>query len=181
MIKSVYVALSWAMLMLVSLSACSNDNGEIIDPYTKEQKQWIADNQAYFQEHKEAKVDGKLLYKLLVVGKDTVLYRLLGAAGQVDSLPESNSNIKVSIKGILPVSQKVFLGDKDKNPVDLTLRPDDQSVIKGLSAVLMQARKGEMIEAVIPYQLGYGELDYVEYSIPLFSTLQFTFTVKEFD
>lgn len=179
--KSIYVALCWVVVMMLGLPACSDDNGEIIDPYTEEQKIWIADNQAYFQDQKEALVDGKLVYKQLVVGKDTVLYRLLGEAGKVDSLPKPNSDIKVSIKAELPVSKAVFIGDKDKNPVDLTIRPNDPSVIKGLSAVLMQVRKGEKIEAIIPYQLGYGDQDYPEYAIPLFSTLQFTFTVKDFD
>lgn len=169
------------MVMMVGLPACSDDNGEIIDPYTAEQKAWIAKNHAYFQEQKEAMLDGQLVYKQLIVGEDTMLYRLMGEVGKVDSLPKPNSDIKVSMKGVLPVSESVFIGDKDKKPVDLTIRPNDPSVIKGLSAVLMQVRKGERIEAIIPYQLGYGDLDYAEYSIPMFSTLLFTFTVKDFD
>lgn len=101
-----YVALCWAVMMVTGLVACSDDNGEIIDPYTEEQKAWIASNQAYFEEQKEAMVDGELVYKQLVVGEDTVLYRLLGEVGKVDSLPQPNSDIKVSIRGELPVSQK---------------------------------------------------------------------------
>ena len=176
-----YVALCWAVMMVTGLVACSDDNGEIIDPYTEEQKAWIASNQAYFEEQKEAMVDGELVYKQLVVGEDTVLYRLLGEVGKVDSLPQPNSDIKVSIRGGLPVSQKVFVGDKDGNPVETTIRPNDPGVIKGLSAVLQQVRKGERIETVIPYRLGYGDQDYWEYSIPLFSTSKFTFTVIDFD
>lgn len=182
--KSVFATLCWMMLMLVSLPACSDDNGEIIDPYTKEQKKWIADNQSYFQDRKESVGDnGQLLYKQLVVSKDTLLYRILGEAGKVDSFPDEKSDIKVSIKGVLPVNNTVFVGDSNGKPVERTIHPDDPSQIKGLSAVLLKVRKGEMVETIIPYQLGCGDTDsFVQYSpIPLCSTLLFTFTVVDFN
>lgn len=176
-----YVALCWAFMMLTGFVSCSDDIGKSIDPYTEEQKKWIADNQAYFQDKKVVMEDGQLFYNQLVVGEDTLLYRLMGEAGKVDSFPRPKSDVLVSIKGILPLSKTLIIGDKDGNPIDQTLRPDDSNLIKGLSALLMETRKGEMIEAIIPYQLGYGDKDYVQYAIPLCSTLEFVFTVKEFD
>lgn len=172
------------LVMLASFSACDDDNGKIYDPYTVEQKKWISDNQEYFRNCKDSlDKKGEPFYQQLVVSNDTVLYRFLVKASKVDSLPKANSDIDVNMLGILPVSNKTIVG-KDGAPVEVKgLRPENEdTVIKGLAAVLMLAGKGEQVEAVIPYSLGYGDTDYIygEIGIPLFSTLMFTFTVKDF-
>lgn len=73
-----YVALCWAVMMVTGLVACSDDEGKTIPAHTEAEKQWIAKNQAYFQEKKALlEEDGQLLYQQLVVEEDTLLYRVL--------------------------------------------------------------------------------------------------------
>lgn len=179
--KSIYVALCWVMVLMLGLLSCSDDIGKTIPAYTKEEEQWILENQNYFQERKGyAESDGQLLYKRLVVSEDTLLYRILGTS-EIDSLPKSNSDVIVSMKGVLPVSNTQIVGDKNGNPIELTLDLDSPDLIKGLATLLLEIRKGERVEAIIPYQLGYGDHNYPNPYIPLCSTLQFTFTVKGFN
>lgn len=179
--KSINVVLYWVVVMMVCLPACSDDDEKTIPAHTEEEKIWIADNQKYFQEKKEdVEDDGQLLYQRLVVDDDTLLYRILETS-QIDSFPKIDSDVKVSMLGILPVSQTVIVGNKDGNPIDQTLNLDSPNLIKGLATLLPEIRKGERVEAIIPYQLGYGDRNYPNPYIPLCSTLQFTFTVKSFD
>lgn len=176
--KSIYVTLCWVMVMMIGLPSCSDDNGKTIDAYTKEEKQWILENQNYFQERKGyVESDGQLVYKQLVVSEDTLLYRILETS-QIDSFPQIDSDVKVSMRGELPVSKTIIVGDKEGNPIDATLVMDSPDLIKGLAALLLEVRKGERVEAIIPYQLGYGNHNYPNPYIPLCSTLQFTLTVK---
>lgn len=178
--KSIYVTLCWVMVMMTGLPSCSDDIGKTIPAYTEEEKEWIMDNQKYIQERKEYReTDGELLYEQLVVEKDTLLYRILEAS-QIDSFPKTNADVVVSMRGILPVSDTQIVGDTKGNPVETTLDLDSPDLIKGLAALLPKIRKGERVEVIIPYQLGYGDSNYPYPYIPLCSTLQFTFTVKEF-
>lgn len=177
--KSIFVTLGLVMLMMASLLSCSDDEGKVIPAHTEEEKQWILDNQNYFQERKAyVESDGQLVYRQLVVEEDTILYRILQTS-QIDSCPPINSDVEVSMVGMLPVSKTIIAGDKDGNPVDATLDLDSPDLIKGLSSLLLEIRKGERVEAIIPYQLGYGDKNYPNPYIPLCSTLQFTITVKE--
>lgn len=177
--KSIYVALCG--MMMLGLPACSDDIGKTIPAYTEEEEQWIRENQEYFQERKGyVESDGRLVYQQLVVSKDTLLYRIL-EPGKIDSFPATNSDVTVSMSGILPVSKTVIVGDKDGNPIDTTLDLDSPDLIKGVAALLLHIRKGERVEAIIPYQLGYGDKNYPYPYIPLCSTLQFTITIKGFD
>lgn len=121
-----------------------------------------------------------MLYQQLVVDEDTLLYRVLETS-QIDSFPKIDSDVKVSMLGVLPVSKTIIVGNKDGNPIDQTLDLDSPDLIKGLAALLPEIRKGERVEAIIPYQLGYGDRNYSNPYIPLCSTLQFTLTVKSFD
>lgn len=179
--KSMYVALCWVMMGLGGLVACCDDEGKTIPAHTEAEKLWIAQNQAYFQERKAiVEENGQLLYRQLVVESDTLLYRVL-AIGEVDSVPTINSDAKVSMLGILPVSGDQIVGDSKGNPVETTLDLDSPDLIKGLSALLLQTHKGERLEAIIPYQLAYGDQNYPYPYIPLCSTLQFTITVKGFE
>lgn len=177
--KSINVLLYW--VIVIGLSACGEDGKKIIPAHTEEEKIWIADNQKYFYEKKEdVEDDGQLLYQRLIVDEDTLLYRVLETS-QIDSFPKINSDVNVSMLGVIPVSQTVIVGDKDGNPIDQTLELGSQNLIKGLVALLPKIRKGERVDAIIPYQLGYGDRNYSNPYIPLCSTLQFTFTVKSFD
>lgn len=179
--KSIYACICF-MILLAGFLACDNNDGEIRDAYTEEQLKWIAANEDYFQSKKDS-VDqnGELVYKQLVVLRDTLLYRLTSEMGVVDSFPEPNSTVEVNLKAWLPVNGKVITG-KDGAGIDMKVRPDDkENVITGLSEVLTIARKGETIEAVIPYQLAYGTQDNPFYSIPPCSVLMFNFTVKNFN
>ncbi len=178
--KTMYVALCGIVMMMVS-AACSDDNGKIVPAYTEEERIWIEENKAYFEARKaEKEDDGSYLYRRLVVEEDTLLYRVLSTSG-IDSLPSITSNVKVSIVGTLPVSKTVIVGGSDGTPVDNTLDLDSQYLIKGLSALLLEIHKGERVETIIPYQLGYGDRNYSNPYIPLCSTLQFTFTVNSFE
>ena len=95
--KSMYVALCWAVMMIIGLVACSDDVGKTIPAYTEAEKLWIAQNQAYFQEKKAiVEDDGQLLYQQLVVEDDTLLYRIL-EIGEVDSDTKIKSDVKVSM------------------------------------------------------------------------------------
>ncbi len=177
--KSINVLLYW--VIVIGLSACGEDGKKIIPAHTEEEKIWIADNQKYFCLKKEdVEDDGQLLYQRLIVDEDTLLYRVLETS-QIDSFPKINSDVNVSMLGVIPVSQTVIVGDKDGNPIDQTLELGSQNLIKGLVALLPKIRKGERVDAIIPYQLGYGDRNYSNPYIPLCSTLQFTFTVKSFD
>lgn len=177
--KTMYVTLCGIVMMMSA--ACSDDNGKIVPAYTEEEKIWIEENRAYFEERKaETEDDGSYLYRRLVVEDDTLLYRILSTSG-IDSLPSITSNVKVSISGTLPVSKTVIVGGSDGTPVNETLDLDSQSLIKGLSALLLEIRKGERVETIIPYQLGYGDRNYYNPYIPLCSTLRFTFTVNSFE
>ena len=178
--KTMYVTLCGIVMMMV-FAACSDDNGKIVPAYTEEERIWIEENRAYFEARKaEKEDDGSYLYRRLVVEDDTLLYRILSTSG-IDSLPSITSNVKVSISGMLPVSKTVIVGGSDGAPVDDTLDLDSQYLIKGLSALLLEIRKGERVETIIPYQLGYGDRNYSNPYIPLCSTLLFTFTVNSFE
>lgn len=178
--KSIFVTLGFVMLMMASMLSCSDDEVKVIPAHTEEEKQWILDNQNYFQERKGyMESDGQLVYQQLVVEEDTILYRILETS-QIDSCPPINSDVKVSMSGIIPVSKKIIAGYKDGNPMEAILDLDSPNLIKGLSALLLKIRKGERVEAIIPYQLGYGDKNYPDPYIPLCSTLQFTITVKSF-
>ena len=179
--KSINVILYWVIVMVIGLSACGDDDEKTIPAHTEEEKIWIADNQKYFQEKKEdVEDDGQLLYQRLVVDEDTLLYRVLETS-QIESFPKIDADVIVSMLGVIPVSQTVIVGNKDGNPIDQTLKLDSPNLIKGLAALLPKIRKGERVDAIIPYQLGYGDRNYSNPYIPLCSTLQFTFTVKSFD
>ena len=175
------VAACFALMTLTGLSACSDDNGDIKDAYTEEQLEWIALNNKHFQ-HKKDSVDanGKLVYQQLVIFNDTLLYRLTSEIGAVDSFPEPNSTVEANIKGWLPLNNHVFTGKGDAG-VDLKIRMDDKDVIVGLREVIRKARKGETMEAIIPYQLGYGAQDNPYYSIPPCSVLMFEIRVDNFN
>lgn len=175
------VALCWAVMMVAGLVACSDDERKTIPAHTEAEKLWIAQNQAYFQEKKAiVEEDGQLLYEQLVVDEDTLLYRVL-QIGEVDSVPTTKSDAKVSMLGILPVSKDQIVGDSKGNPVDMTLDLDSPDLIKGLSALLLRSHKGERLEAIIPFQLGYGDQNYPYPYIPLCSTLRFTIKVNGFE
>ena len=156
--KFAYVVLCLAMTMMVGLPSCSDDVGKTIPAHTEEEKLWITDNQNYFQERKGYVEDGQLLYRQLVVEEDTLLYRILETS-PIDSFPQVNSDVKVSMRGILPVSNTQIVGDSKGNPIEATLDLDSPDLIKGLAALLLEIRKGERVEAIIPYQLGYGDLN----------------------
>lgn len=179
--RSICATLCVGLMVLAGLVACSDEEEKSIPAHTEAEELWITQNQVYFQERKAAvEENGQLLYRQLVVEDDTLLYRVL-EAGLPDSVPTIHSDAKVSILGILPVSKDQIVGDGKGNPIEMTLDLDSPELIKGLAALLLRSCKGERVETVIPYQLGYGEHNYPQPYIPLCSTLQFTITVKGFE
>ena len=178
--KKMYVFLCGIVMMTLGFAACSDDNGKVMDAYTEAEKQWIAENEEYFQARlAEREDDGSFLYKRLVVDNDTLLYRILSEGEGMH--PTSTSNVKVSILGKLPVSNTIIAGESDETPIDDTLDLDSQYLIKGLAALLLEVRVGDRVETIIPYELGYGDQNYTNPYIPLCSTLMFTFTVNSFE
>lgn len=178
--KKMYVFLC-GIVMMLGFAACSDDNDKVIDAYTEAEKKWIAENEEYFQARMaEREDDGSSLYKRLVVGEDTLLYRIL-SEGEAGPHPSSTSSVKVSILGKLPVSNTIIAGGSDETPIDDTLDLDSRYLIKGLAALLLETRVGDRVETIIPYELGYGDKNYTNPYIPLCSTLMFTFTVNSFE
>ena len=149
--KSINVILYWVIVMVIGLSACGDDDEKTIPAHTEEEKIWIADNQKYFQEKKEDVEDDGQLLYQRLVVDEDTLLYRVLETSQIDSFPKIDADVKVP------------------------------NLIKGLAALLPKIRKGERVDAIIPYQLGYGDRNYSNPYIPLCSTLQFTFTVKSFD
>ena len=133
------------IVMMLGFAACSDDNGKVIDAYTEAEKKWIAENEEYFQARMaEREDDGSFLYKRLVVGEDTLLYRIL-SEGEAGPHPSSTSSVKVSILGKLPVSNTIIAGGSDETPIDDTLDLDSRYLIKGLAALLLETRVGDRV------------------------------------
>lgn len=139
--KSINVILYWVIVMVTAYRLVVMTMKRRYRLIQKRRKYGWPDNQKYFQEKKEdVEDDGQLLYQRLVVDEDTLLYRVLETS-QIDSFPKIDADVKVSMLGVIPVSQTVIVGNKDGNPIDQTLKLDSPNLIKGLAALLPKTVK----------------------------------------
>ena len=80
--RSIYAVISLMMAMVVGFTACGDDD----KGFSAEQIAYFEKNLEFIREKKVLKGDdGELLYKQVVLGGDTALYRVLGY--EPDELP----------------------------------------------------------------------------------------------
>ena len=73
--RSIYAVISLMMAMVVGFTACGDDD----KGFSAEQIAYFEKNLEFIREKKVLKGDdGELLYKQIVLGGDTALYRVLG-------------------------------------------------------------------------------------------------------
>lgn len=158
----------WMMLTLLAvLTACSNDD-EV--KFSAEQLKYFEENRAYIREKKAAKDDkGELIYKEVLVGGDTCLYRVLQKEGTETKYPLLSSMVTMKLKGNL------INGTNFQPETDMTYQP--QQLIPGLAYVMKEISIGEKTETIIPATLAYGYTN--KGNVPAGSTLVFTFTMNK--
>ena len=149
--RSIYAVISLIMMvMAVGFTACGDDD----KGFSAEQIAYFEKNLEFIREKKVLKGDdGELLYKQVVLGGDTALYRVLGKEGEETQCQNFQKEMT------------------------MTLTP--AGVVPGLGAILLNNTIGERVEAIIPANLGYGYYDYR--GIPAGSTLIFTYTIEKFN
>lgn len=162
--RSIYAVACLMMVLLAGFTACGDDDDNDVA--------YIEKNREYIREKKVLKGDdGELLYKQVLLGGDTVLYRVLSKEGEETKYPTSQTSITMTLKG------DFISGQNFQKEMAMALTP--ASVVPGLGAVLLNNTVGERVEAIIPAYLGYGYSDYR--GIPGGSTLIFTYTVEKFN
>lgn len=167
--RSIYAVACLMMVLLAGFTACGDDDD---NGFSAEQIAYFEKNRDYIREKKVLKGDdGELLYKQVLLGGDTVLYRVLSKEGEETKYPTSQTSITMTLKG------DFISGQNFQKEMEMSLTP--ASVVPGLGAVLLNNTVGEQVEAIIPAYLGYGYSDYR--GIPGGSTLIFTYTVEKFN
>lgn len=167
--RSIYAVACLMMVLLAGFTACGDDDD---NGFSAEQIAYFEKNRDYIREKKVLKGDdGELLYKQVLLGGDTVLYRVLSKEGEETKYPTSQTSITMTLKG------DFISGQNFQKEMEMSLTP--ASVVPGLGAVLLNNTVGERVEAIIPAYLGYGYSDYR--GIPGGSTLIFTYTVEKFN
>lgn len=85
--RSIYAVISLIMMvMAVGFTACGDDD----KGFSAEQIAYFEKNLEFIREKKVLKGDdGELLYKQIVLGGDTALYRVLGKEGEETQCPTS--------------------------------------------------------------------------------------------
>lgn len=167
--RSIYAVACLMMVLLAGFTACGDDDD---NGFSAEQIAYFEKNRDYIREKKVLKGDdGELLYKQVLLGGDTVLYRVLSKEGEETKYPTSQTSITMTLKG------DFISGQNFQKEMAMALTP--AGVVPGLGAVLLNNTVGERVEAIIPAYLGYGYSDYR--GIPGGSTLIFTYTVEKFN
>lgn len=166
--RSIYAVISLMMAMVVGFTTCGDDD----KGFSAEQIAYFEKNLEFIREKKVLKGDdGELLYKQIVLGGDTALYRVLGKEGEETQCPTSQTPVTMILKG------DFISGQNFQKEMTMTLTP--AGVVPGLGAILLNNTIGERVEAIIPANLGYGYYDYR--GIPAGSTLIFTYTIEKFN
>lgn len=166
--RSIYAVACLMMVLLAGFTACGDDD----NGFSAEQIAYFEKNRDYIREKKVLKGDdGELLYKQVLLGGDTALYRVLSKEGEETKYPTSQTSITMTLKG------DFISGQNFQKEMSMALTP--AGVVPGLGAVLLNNTVGERVEAIIPAYLGYGYSDYR--GIPGGSTLIFTYTVEKFN
>ena len=94
--RSIYAVISLMMAMVVGFTACGDDD----KGFSAEQIAYFEKNLEFIREKKVLKGDdGELLYKQVVLGGDTALYRVLGKEGEETQCPTSQTPVTMILKG----------------------------------------------------------------------------------
>ncbi|MBC8600371.1 FKBP-type peptidyl-prolyl cis-trans isomerase [Parabacteroides acidifaciens] len=166
--RTIYAAACLMMVLLIGFTACGDDDNN----FSAEQIAYFEKNRDYIREKKALKgEDGELLYKQVVLGGDTALYRVLSKEGTEMEKPTRQTTITVTLKGD-------FINNTNFQP-EMSMPLTPVGVVPGLGAILLENTVGERVEAIIPAYLGYGYYD--NRGIPAGSTLIFTYTVEKFN
>lgn len=158
MMKSVFVSVCLMLVAVMGFVSCGDDD------YEKE-------NTAFIESKKVEKgTDGELLYKQVVVGGQTALYRIVKKEGNHTTPPALTTTVSMTLKGNL-------IDDTNFQPEsDMSFAPNQ--LIPGLAYIMIETCIGETVEAILPASLGYGSED--SRSIPGHSTLIFTYTMTAY-
>ncbi len=167
--RSIYAVIILMMVMVVGFTACGDDDD---NGFSAEQIAYFEKNLEFIREKKVLKgEDGELLYKQVILGGDTALYRVLSKEGEETKYPTSQTSVTMTLKG------DFISGQNFQKEMTMVLTP--ASVVSGLGAILLNNTVGERVEAIIPAYLGYGYYD--NRGIPAGSTLIFTYTIEKFN
>lgn len=158
MMKSVYAYVCLMLVAVTSFVSCSDDDYE-------------KDNATYMDQKKVEKgADGELLYKQVVVGGHTALYRVIKKEGDNTTPPALDTKVTMTLKGDL------IDGTNFQREMSMTYAPED--LVPGLAYIMIETHKGETVEAILPSALGYGNKD--NGPIPGNSTIIFTYTMTAY-
>ena len=121
--RSIYAVISLIMMvMAVGFTACGDDDNK---GFSAEQIAYFEKNLEFIREKKVLKGDdGELLYKQVVLGGDTALYRVLGKEGEETQCPTSQTPVTMILKG------DFISGQNFQKEMTMTLTP--AGVVPGL-------------------------------------------------
>lgn len=160
----------WSLLviMMMGFTSCGDDELQ----FSEEQLAYINKNKEYIWEKKTEKDEkGELRYKQVVLGGDTALYRIIQKENEWTTKPSATSVVY-----LLDLEGKYMDGQIFQKKLEESNFPMN-SIIPGLSGVLLNIYLDETVETIIPASLGYGNRD--KQGIPGGSTLIFTFTLDK--
>ena len=90
--RSIYAVACLMMVLLAGFTACGDDDDSNVAYFEK--------NRDYIREKKALKGDnGELLYKQVVLGGDTALYRVLSKEGEETQCPTAQTSVTMTLKG----------------------------------------------------------------------------------
>lgn len=164
---SMYVWSLYAVLV-IGFTSCGDDD-EL--NFSDEQLAYINTNREYIWEKKAEKAEnGELKYQQVVMGGDTVLYRIVKKENDWTTTPSATSTVYLNeLEGTF-IDGQVF---QPKSDLALPMN----GIIPGLAGVLLHIHLDETVETIIPASLGYGYGD--RQGIAGGSTLIFTFTLDK--
>ncbi len=125
--RSIYAVISLMMAMVVGFTACGDDD----KGFSAEQIAYFEKNLEFIREKKVLKGDdGELLYKQVVLGGDTALYRVLGKEGEETQCPTSQTPVTMILKG------DFISGQNFQKEMTMTLTPA-KNVTADLSVIVL--------------------------------------------
>ena len=96
--RSIYAVACLMMVLLAGFTACGDDDDSNVAYFEK--------NRDYIREKKALKGDnGELLYKQVVLGGDTALYRVLSKEGEETQCPTAQTSVTMTLKGDLSAAR----------------------------------------------------------------------------
>ena len=93
--RSIYAVISLMMAMVVGFTACGDDDKASLPNRLPISRRTLSSSAKRSIEGD----DGELLYKQVVLGGDTALYRVLGKEGEETQCPTSQTPVTMILKG----------------------------------------------------------------------------------